>query len=102
MFVQDIVASVINVSLSTEGVCTSPEYNLSAASCMASFAGTFVYSDATSNEMTPRQAAGLFFSSCQQFFGWNYLFSVLELNLQTSNAFKNSQNKDAINSNLAE
>ena len=50
MFVQDIVASVINVSLSTEGVCTSPEYNLSAASCMASLTGTFVYSDATSNE----------------------------------------------------
>ena len=51
MFVQDIVARVINVSLSAEGACTSPEYNLSAASCMASLTGTFVYSDVTSNEM---------------------------------------------------
>ena len=51
MFVQDIVARVINVSLSTEGAYISPEYNLSAASCMASLTGTFVYSDVTSNKM---------------------------------------------------
>ena len=50
-FVQDIAARVINVSLSTEGACTSPEYNLSAASHMASLTGTFVYSNITSNEM---------------------------------------------------
>ena len=51
MFVQDIVARVINVSLSTEGACTSAEYSLLAASCMASLLGTFVYSDVTSSEM---------------------------------------------------
>ena len=50
-FVQDIVTRVINVSLSTEGACRSPEYNLSAVYCMTSLTGTFVYSDVTSNEM---------------------------------------------------
>ena len=50
-FVQDIVARVINVSLSAEGDCTSPEYNLSATSYMASLTGTFLYSEVTSNEI---------------------------------------------------
>ena len=49
--VQDIAARVINVSLSTERACTSPEYNVSVAYCMTSLTGIFVYSGVTSNEM---------------------------------------------------
>ena len=58
-FVQDIIARVINVSLSTEGACTSPEYNLSAAACMASLTGTFVCSYVTSNEMITSSGSSL-------------------------------------------
>ena len=72
-FVQDIVARVINVSLFTEGACTSREYNLSVASCMAYLTGTFVYSDVTSNKMITSSDSRVFLFKLSTVF-WVELF----------------------------
>ena len=71
-FVQNIIAREINVSLSTEEACTSPEYNLSAAFCMASLTGTFVYSDVTTNNLVRLQ--GRSFQAANSFFGGTIYF----------------------------